>query len=297
MPPRRTIRSRRRPRRRRVIRRTTRTRRRTRIARSRVLTRRIANVASVKKQDNMSNWVPDSSVNPGGAGQFTQQAINPTAIPVGFLFCPTAREFEPTQNDLADRNAQTIYARGYREQTDLRLSGSQPYRWRRIVFSCKGLPDKFLTQDPTFGTSYFSLQVSPAGYVRQSNVLPVNAFAIVNSVVFKGTISNDWISPMNAKTDTQKLTIHSDRSMVLNPGNQSGLFRNVKNWYPLNKNLTYSDDEAGTSISTSRFSSPYDRRTMGDLFIYDLFESISNVQDSQLLVRHQGTFYWHEKAA
>lgn len=296
---RRSSRTTRRPRRRTVRRRTTRTTRRsrpTRVRSSGRLTRRIANVASVKKMDNMANWVPVSSINPGGAGNFAVQGINPTADPVGFLFCPTARVFEGTQNDLSDRNAQTIFARGYREWTDIRMSGAQPFRWRRIVFSAKGLPDKFLAADPTFISAYYSTTTT-SGYVRQSNVLPSGAFGIVNSILFKGVASVDWSTPMSAKVDTQKLTVHSDKSMVLNPGNQSGLLRNVKNWYPLNRNLTYGDDEAGTGLLTSPFASPLDRHGMGDLFIYDLFESVSNTADTTLGVRHQGTFFWHEKAA
>lgn len=288
-----------RSRRRRTTRRTTRTRRSTRTNRvrsTRRLTRRIANVASVKKQDNMSNWVPTSSVNPGGAGQFGVQAINPATGPISFLFCPTAREFDPDRSELDVRNAQTIYARGYKEQTDIRMTGPQPFRWRRICFSGKGVPDKFLASDPTFVKEYYTLLVSPAGYVRQSNVLPSGAFGIVNSLLFKGTINNDWVTPMNAKPDTDRFVIHSDVTHVLNPGNQAGLFKVYNNYYPMNKNLTYGDDEAGTSLSTSPFAAPT-RFGMGDYFIYDLFESVNATLDTQLGVRHQGTFYWHEKAA
>lgn len=285
-----------RPRRRRAIRRTTRTRRRPRVNRVRTLTRRIANVASVKKQDNMSNWIPNSSTSPGGAGQFGVQSINPAAAPVGFLFCPTARDFDPDRSELDVRNAQTIYAKGYKEQTDIRMAGAQPFRWRRICFSGKGLPDKFIASDPTFVKEYYTLLTSPAGYVRQSNVLPSGAFGIVNNLVFKGTIGNDWNTPMNAKPDTERLVIHSDVTHVLNPGNQAGLFKVYNQYYRMNKNLTYGDDEAGTSTSTIPFAAPT-RFGMGDFFIYDLFESVTSTADTVLGVRHQGTFYWHEKAA
>lgn len=258
------------------------------------MTRRIVNSASIKKQDNMSSWVPTVQTSPGGAGTFSSYTLAPSLLPSTFLFCPSAREIDNVSQDLADRNAQLCYARGYKETCDMRIAGGMPFRWRRIVFRCKGLPNIFLASDPTYVSSYYSLQTSPNGYVRQTNPLPSGAYLITNSFVFKGSQTLDWINPLQAKVDTQKVDLMYDKTISLNPGNQTGSFHTYHHWFPVNKNIQYSDDEAGAGMTTSAFSTQ-NKPGCGDVFIYDLFESNAPTGDDRLNIRFQGTWYWHEK--
>jgi len=255
--------------------------------------RRILNVTSQKKQDNMTQFVPTDPINsPGGTGVFGDQIITAGSGTACFLFCPSARQFQTTQNDESDRNSKNTYARGYKEITTLKVSGGTPWRRRRIVFSMKGLPEYLLTQISTFTANYYRLQTS-AGYVRQSAVLAAANVGVVNTVVFQGALGSDWSFQMNAKTDSTRITVLSDSVININPGNASGSVRTVKQWYPLNKNLVYGDDESGAGTASSDFST-LAKPGMGDVFIFDIYES-ALVNTDQLSVNNQGTYYWHEK--
>lgn len=257
------------------------------------MTRRIVNIASVKKQDNMSQWVPTTPTNPAGAGAFTPASITATGTPIGVLFCPSARDLEQTNNDMDDRNQQLVFARGYKETCDMRVLGSVPFRWRRIVFSCKGLPALFQSSDPTFNSNYFQFE-SASGIVRQTTPLPSGGYGLTNAYLFKGQVNLDWHNPLQAKVDTQRVNLHYDKTVGMNPGNQTGSFHTYHHWFPINRNIMYSDDEAGVGGETSRFSS-LAKPGIGDVFVYDLFESTRLSETDTLQVRFQGTWYWHEK--
>jgi len=254
--------------------------------------RRVANISSQKKQDNMLQWVPTDPNLPGGAGTISEQVITAGAGQAAFLFCPSARPFQPTQNDESDRNHKNTFARGYRETTQIRVNGGTPWRRRRITFSAKGMLGTFDSLVTGFTAEFFTLQTS-SGLVRQHTVLPVAMASAVRSVLFAGAENLDWFSPMTAKVDTSRVTLHSDVMTVINPGNATGAMRNIKQWYPLNKNLVYNDDESGAGTASASLSTQ-SKLGMGDFFVLDFYESALASTDS-ISVLNQGTYYWHEK--
>jgi len=275
---------------RRPLRRTRRTFRRRRPMMSR---RRILNVTSEKKQDNMTQFVPTDVNTPGGAGLLIEQVINSNGA---FLFCPNARPFQTTQNDESDRNSKNTFARGYKEVSVLRLSGGIPWRRRRICFTMKGLTDYMFTQNTAFVDAQVALQTSQ-GMVRQQAVLTATNNTALQSLVFQGAVGQDWVYVMDAKTDSTRIKVLSDTMVTINPGNQTGNIRTLKQWYPLNKTLVYNDDESGAGTTSSQFSTRA-RPGMGDFFIYDIYEQAlipGSGVTSELGIHNQGTYYWHER--
>jgi len=158
----------------------------------------------------------------------------------------------------------------------------------------KGGPALFLSGDAGFATQYYTLATS-IGQVRQNAVLPVNLQNVITSLIFRGSVNIDWFSPFNAKVDTSRVSIHSDRTVIINPGNATGSHKLKKMWYPINKNIVYGDDEQGPSINTTPFSTQ-GRQGLGDVFIFDLYQStVSEGGAAAMGVNHEGTYYWHEK--
>ena len=138
MPIRRRYGARRRPRRRPILRRSRRSyRSRPRTGRrryaGRTSRRRILNITSVKKRDNMLCMV----ATPGQA----RPNIGPITTQSGFasLFIPTARWLAPA-NDMGQsmRQRETTYAVGYKERLQIDISGGGVWKWRRVVFAYKG---------------------------------------------------------------------------------------------------------------------------------------------------------------
>jgi len=246
----------------------------------------------------MLQWVPSDQGNPAGAGSAADFNIPANQGIAAFLFCPTARQIDAdgtAKDEPQARTKQTIFARGYKEVTTLRIAGGVPYRWRRICFRCKGGPELWIANSAsgTFSQPFYRMYTS-FGYVRIAVSLPVAFQTIIEADLFRGVQNQDWSSPFNAKVDTSTFDVVSDRTITLNPGNSVGHTRTVKQWYPMNKNLTYTDDEAGVTVDTNEFSVP-GKQGMGDFFIFDIMQSTTSAQEAGLLFNHEGTFYWHER--
>jgi len=242
----------------------------------------------------MLNWLPNGA-DPAGTGTPTDLVIPSNQAVVATLFCPTGRNMDNNSTDEpSSRQKSLTYARGYKEVTTYRTSGGSPYRHRRIVFSLKGGPALFLLGDTSFATQYYTLFTS-IGQVRQNATLPTNLQNVLTSIVFRGGVNIDWFSVFNAKVDTSRVTIHSDKTVIINPGNATGSHRLKKMWYPLNKNLMYGDDEQGPNINSTPFSTQ-GRIGMGDLYLLDFYQStVSEGGAAAMGVNHEGTYYWHEK--
>lgn len=117
----------------------------------------------------------------------------------------------------------------------------------------------------------------------------------MNAILFKGSQGVDWLDPILAPVDTSRVDLKYDKTQRLCSGNQSGMFKEVKLWHPMNKNLTYQDDESGEVMTTSVFSVD-DKRGMGDYMVLDLFSSLLGTSTSDILsVTYQASLYWHEK--
>lgn len=206
------------------------------------------------------------------------------------LFCLSARDKESQlANNTASsvRESDVIFARGYKERMFARTDTAVAWYWRRIVFSCKGI---------SFGAD--SLEISPNGWTRAmvdySGTAATTARNALESILFKGTAGNDWLTPSTAKVDTTRVTLHSDRTRILTSGNQNGRYFNLSQWIPLNKNIVYSNDENGEDETTDTHSTS-GKPGMGDVYIYDFITCSSGSTNDHMIIEPEGTFYWHEK--
>lgn len=262
--------------------------------------RRILNITSVKKQDNMATWRPADDTNPAGTGALQDLAMQATQGVVVNLFCPNARPMDSDgvyKDEPQARTKSATYARGYKEVTTYRVTGGIPWRHRRIVFTMKGLPALLLSATaPLVGnfTPDFYYLTTSLGIVRQTNVLDNSKVQTLTNLIFRGAQAADWFSPFNAKTDTTRISVVSDKTVHFNPGNSNGQVKLMKRWIPLNKRLVYGDDEQNASLNTTPFSTQ-GKQGMGDVFIVDFYQSTATDSAQGLSVNHEGTYYWHEK--
>lgn len=292
---------------RRVIRRKRSVRRRT-VRRRRLTRRSILNISSRKKSDTMLTTVPTGATpTPTAVGDwpiYPPTAENGGGTVSTTLFCPTARSIDSDgiyKDEPSARTQSNTYARGYKEVTTIRCVGQSAYRLRRICFSMKGLPYELLTANAGNVIGYYTnYDASGGGYTRQTAQTPVSMTNNVYAIIFRGNQGNDWFSPFNATIDTTRIRLHSDRTYNFNPGNQAGMTRVLKNWYPLNKALQYDDDEAGVSDIPASFSSQA-KFGMGDFFIFDIYQATGwdpnagSTNGAGMFVNHEGRYYWHER--
>lgn len=247
--------------------------------------RRILNITSRKKQDNMLGM----SANSDGSAPTPVAFGIPTTGAV-FLWCATARDRvsskgDPTASSM--RETDTVFMRGLKESITFQQNTGTSWRWRRICFTVKGRP---------FAPLVDSLETS-IGWTRlMSN--KVSSSVAITDVLFRGTAAVDWQDAWVAKVDTQRVTVHYDKLMTLGSGNNLGRFHRFKHWYPMNKNLVYNNDENGEGETINNYST-YGKPGMGDYYIVDFFDGIrttpSGEPEDQLLFQPQATLYWHEK--
>lgn len=258
--------------------------------------RRVLNVTSVKKRDNMPCYT-----NIAGTSPPVTAALSPISIPasVGFTayaYCPTARALAsvvganpkavPTATQF--RNQEHIWAKGYKEVTNMFITGGTPWTWRRLVLK---LNVSFLASVPLPITQFYT-ELSTGGMTRSSLLLGPSDRNLLLGEIMDGAAANDWISAINAKIDTDRVIPISDRVMTINPGNTVGHNRLVKNWYPLNYTVKYHDDESGNNEFTDYFAGP----TSKDVLILDMFfPGTTPAAGDGITINHEGTFYWHER--
>lgn len=245
--------------------------------------RRILNVTSTKKQDNMLPYVQ--------LGDGTGQAIGPTTVPSAgggaYIFSPSARTFDNTGNTPMARNSQTTYVRGFKEKISMRMSDGAGWRWRRIVFAAKGLGTAN-TGRPYLDTS--------SGYARVMTRISGSTFYDnLVAILFKGTYNVDWSNPYTAKVDTQRVTLLSDKSRTIGNGNTSPRYLKHQQWYPINKNIVYGDEEAGGLVTGNLYSTT-SKAGIGDIYVLDFFDCAEGTANAHtLIVDPECTYYWHEK--
>lgn len=259
--------------------------------------KRILNITTEKKQDNMLQVVPNDPTNPAGAFTIGDYTVGAGTTAHTFLFCPTARLINnEATNDTSARTRPDTFARGYKEVTTFRIGGPSPWRMRRIVFSLKGFPFTLTAASNLFTPDFYIKFNTAIGYTRLMSDLTPTSFGPnpVSNQIFKGTQNVDWFSPFNAKVDTQRITVHSDRTMNFNPPNQGGQTRVVKNWYPMNKTLMYNDVEDGPVEGSTAFATQ-SKVGMGDVFIFDILQATTSDGTSSIAINNEGTYYWHER--
>lgn len=273
-------------RRRRVIKRARRPTRVSRRSRRVYPTRKgILDVTSIKKSDSMmptqgtsSTVAPNGYVTPAGTG-------------AAFIFCPTYRYLEGATAGRSTfqssaRNATNTYAKGFSETILFAVNGGSPVRWRRVIFSTHLAPisSAFYASNTNDGT----------GYHRPMNPLIGTDYLALTTLIFTGVQNVDWNSVHDAQLDTSRITVHYDKKMVVNPGNASGAARVHKHYTSLNRPMIYGDDESGEFEASSPFSNGTNS-SMGNLFVYDVFDLSIPDGVTQIGFNPQSKYYWHER--
>jgi len=272
--------------------------------------KRILDITTRKKQDNMMlnstvtaadpyNALPSQfpaelrgNFNGGIAGQ---PALDRT--PYAFLWCATARGMTSDVKAIGARSVLDPYMVGLRENIEIQVNNGTPWQWRRICFRTKRDMDVVLGSTGV-NTKYFT-GLSDGSARRTVSTLAGNRNTgeqyAVYELLFQGQNGTDWVDPMTAKVDTTRMAIVSDTVKTLACGNEAGMIRKYKRWYPMRKTLVYNGDENSSSVISSDFSTR-DPPGMGDFFILDLFRARYGATDASVLsFSPQATLYWHEK--
>lgn len=270
---------------------TTRGRRTRSFARTRHSRRRILNITSIKKHDNM---LPAIRTAEGGYLQ------NPLTTTTGFtsLYMPTARELGHTSEGESTRQRQTTFSVGYKERVQIDVQGGGVWKWRRVIFTYKG--SSLYDGDPTWSQPFWDKSTDPDGVdmVRLIAQPTLDQHARWRNIIWDGEEGVDWNSEFTAKVDTSRITPRYDRTITLNPGNESGLSRTFRLWHPTRKNIVYDDDEAGGAPNAGgSYTSVTGKPGMGDLYVYDIvYNAVAAAAGNQALVFNpEGTYYWHER--
>ena len=222
------------------------------------------------------------------------------------LWCPSARDltlFNGNANSVtqeAARTSTTCFMRGVSEKIRIQTSSGAPWIWRRICFAHRG-NSPFNTNQPgdtpiNSATQYIDSSQGMGRLFLNQNVNTMgNTQAAQFEILFRGRAGQDWGDPLIAPIDTRRVDLKSDKTVRISSGNANGILREYKRWHPMNKNITYEDDENGEVEDTSYFSVD-DKRGMGDYYIMDIFVPGTGAGTGDLLqVSSTATLYWHEK--
>lgn len=264
--------------------------------------KRILDITSRKKQDSMQVWTG------------TPFSADPNSAPVemkgnhDYEFCwiATAREKVMPGGDSATvendtmRTATSCYMRGLKERITILTGSPQPWIWRRVVFCYKG-SDLITVDTPTHGVGQL-FHESSNGYSRfYPNLLDITdpRSAVIGdqikSVVFKGKIGTDYTSSFDAKVNRERVNVISDQTRQIKSSNDRGVIRTFNHWYPFNKNLVYNENEEGLDV-TDDFYSANSSRSMGDVYVYDMFTcGLGGGVNDELRLLPTATLYWHER--
>ncbi|AJD07516.1 capsid protein [Sewage-associated gemycircularvirus 1] len=225
--------------------------------------KRVLNMTSTKKRDTMvpGNTFPPLPTNVG--------ALSVTSdVPALVLWCATARSLSDTPTAAftmpinTQRLSQAPFIRGVKETITIRTDTSNAWRWRRVVFTLKGLPPGFTdTSDILRVFSQIDDGTGTVEYQRVNTALPFPLVADVYAFMFRGFgINNvsatprDWIDPITAPIDTARISVMHDKVTNIRSGNDTGVVQTYKRWHGVNRNLHYNDQEIGGQMTSSPFS-------------------------------------------
>lgn len=219
-----------------------------------------------------------------------------TGVVNQYLWCATARPAETTTGVPGSamqkpvRTNTRCFMRGLKEKIGMRTNSGLGWRWRRICFTIKGDTLNFGNNDPD--TSQVFRQTSN-GMMRLIT-MDLSTVDRVTQIVFRGQNQTDWSNHFIASIDQNKITVYSDKTRVIQSNNESGTIRYYNEWYPMNKNLVYDDEENGDKINPSSFSVE-GKAGMGDYYVYDIIEPQGGSATDSLTFDPQARLYWHEK--
>lgn len=254
--------------------------------------RRILNVTSTKKRDNvLSLPIDDDATQDGVLGTpYTMSGDNN----YGFLWSPSARVNRVELNEVS-RNLTETYVPGFKERIEFETSTGAAWQWRRIIFAIKG---DDIRQGFPIGTLYN--QDNTSGVQRAiwnflgSSAAAEPARASVEGPLFRGTSGTDWTDRMIAKVDNTRVTLLSDTNRKLISHNDNGRHFTSSRWTRVAKRIVYDEDETGQNKSLEAWST-LGKPGLGDIYIYDAFRCAAGTEADLLSFAPQCTYYWHER--
>jgi len=262
--------------------------------------RSLLSVSTLKKSDSLlsGNVLPVSGF--GAFGPITLTADNGQHV---FCFSPTMKTANSgaTPGLTTLRTATTTFVRGYAERLSFSMPSSAPWHWRRVCFTTYG--ENLWENTTTTGVSLPRASPSPTGDIRawfdlgsigSSNLDQDGIREAIYSLIFKGTLNQDYSNPATAPVDKTRCKIYSDTQMVFRSGNEDGTLKLMRRWYPINRNLIYGDVQRDQIIIPS-LQSTEARTSLGDYVILDIFTPQNALADNALVISADGIYYWHEK--
>nr|UTM74965.1 capsid protein [Tick-associated circular DNA virus] len=267
----------------------------------RMTAKRVLNISSRKKRDTMQALTNVTNTAADAGSTFYQAAATlkggRTYI---FPWIATARDLTSAVDDpntvtqRAARTSSTCYMRGLKERIQIQTSTGMAWQWRRVCFTFKG---NALFAGSIGDPTRQIVQETSAGFARVvtdwGNSTPVVSGLLDH--MFRGRQSIDWRSYFTAPLDPQRVTVKYDKTRIISSGNANGVMRNYTNWFPMNHNLLYDDEEVGTEESPSNLSVK-GTAGMGDYYIVDIISGGTGSTTSDLLsFDPESTLYWHEK--
>jgi len=227
----------------------------------------------------------------------------------GALWLATHRQGSASAVTEFSRNKQDIFWKGISETLRMTTTGSDPLKWRRIVFELEGGPGALIGIDPTTyiarqldfdneaplsgaPTNPFNLQ-GLSRYNRPMYPLASTSdeFATFVTGFFQGSPNIDYNQYLTAKVD-RRIKVRSDVTRSIQSGNDSGVIKVFKTYLPINKTMRYADAESGSLISYDGFAA-FDS-PQNDIYVWDYFEGLTG-SETVLNVSGTSVAYWHEK--
>lgn len=271
--------------------------------------RRVLNVSTRKKQDNMQPMVINVSGTPGTPtpGAFTMNAADGLQI---CLWNATWRPkltqtggAQPTVEDDATRTATRTWMRGLSERIEIQTSGSAAWEWRRITFTFFSNHFYLFNDNPINNGTAVRYNIETNTGVNRALTFfdggNPNDEALVTQLfayVFKGAQDTDWRNPLTAKTHSDRVRIKSDRTTIISSGNDAGVIRKYRRYHPMNRTLIYDEDESGGVVGDGVISAAVNA-SMGDYYVLDIFKPTLAAQSSEesMSFNPEATLYWHER--
>lgn len=256
--------------------------------------RRILNVTSRKKVDTMLPVVVQEDAT---------TTVGPwsSAVPLMCLFIPNARQTRTSITNPAVRNSSDIFAVGYKEKVQVTVNGGGTFMWRRVVFYLKGEDLRQAMNSSNAGNIPLQLynQTTEGGCRRVIGALEgtTNAREELQAYVFRGQSGLDWNNELTAPLDTRRITVKSDRTRVIRPGNDTGASRMYNLWYPIRRTISYEDDLESDVVGDRPFST-IGLRGIGDIYVMDIMSIVTDQTEApytEYTFNPEGSFYWHER--
>lgn len=190
---------------------------------------------------------------------------------------------------------------------------SEPWQWRRIVFTLKPLWDveiidftNYVAMTQEIGgiiPDTTPIPANPGGiqnglirYSRSLEILPDDQLGVVLQDIIQGSAGVDWSDAMIAPLNRSAVTVLSDRKRSIRSGNDSGTMRDFKTWIPLNATMSYQSDETGSFDVQGAFADG-GANGLDNVYVLDLFRKMASASGipARLRVTSTATAYWHER--